>query len=136
MKKELDFDGYWREEIKNEIDLTSSGIYCVYRGIHDSFDNTVSLKELIYIGESQNVKERIQNHEKIEDWKELLEPEEVIFYSCAPIDSASRIRVEAAMIYEHKPIVNDEYKSNFPFPPTKIVTKNKNGFLFENFIVE
>lgn len=135
MKKELDFNGYWREENKDGIGLKSSGIYCVYRGIHNSSENTVSLKGLIYIGESKNVNERIQNHEKLKDWEKHLKLGEVLYYSCAPIDSKSRVRVEAAMIYKHKPIVNTEYKNDFPYITTEIVTKNKNKFLHENFII-
>jgi len=135
MTKGLEFKGYWREIDKNSISLKNSGIYCVYRGVYNPSEDNLSLKELIYIGESHDVNERIQNHEKLEDWIKHLKSKEIICYSCAPIDSTNRVRVEAAMIYKHKPIVNIEYKDNYPFPATEIITKNKNSLLAKNFTV-
>lgn len=52
MKKiNLDFDGYWREINKNSIP-SKSGVYCVYSCVYNSSNKTVSLKKLLYIGES------------------------------------------------------------------------------------
>lgn len=69
MKKiNLDFDGYWREINKNSIP-SKSGVYCVYSCVYNSSNKTVSIKKLLYIGESENVHDRIANHDRLEDWK-------------------------------------------------------------------
>lgn len=63
----IEFDGYWREPNKGSIPA-KSGIYCVYSCLYDASAKTVDLKKLIYIGESDNVNERVANHEKLADW--------------------------------------------------------------------
>ena len=45
--------------------LKGSGVYCVYRCTHDSVNSKVSIKELIYIGESEDVSKRVSGHEKL-----------------------------------------------------------------------
>ncbi|MEJ2632783.1 MAG: GIY-YIG nuclease family protein [Acidihalobacter sp.] len=110
---ELEFDGYWREPAKGGIP-DKSGIYCVYSCVHNASNKTVSLKKLIYIGESGDVKSRIANHEKLSDWKKHVTHGEVLCFSFAPVSSASRVRCEAAMIFKHEPPVNAEYAEAFP----------------------
>lgn len=68
MKKiTLDFDGYWREANKDSIPR-QSGIYCVYTCTYNATEHTVSIKKMLYIGESTNV------HDRTELWKEPPEP--------------------------------------------------------------
>ena len=74
---ELEFDGYWREPAKGSIP-DKSGIYCVFSCVHDKTEKTVSLKKLIYIGESGDVKSRLANHEKLDDWKKHVKQSEVL----------------------------------------------------------
>lgn len=118
----LKFGGYWREPNSTGIPA-HSGIYCVYTCTHNP-DKTVTLMKLVYIGESENVRERIQNHEKWQDWRRHLRPGEQVCVSFAPITSSRRERGEAAMIHHHKPPENVEYKNNFPFDKT---TMNLDG---------
>ena len=59
----IEFAGYWREPKKGGTPNVS-GIYCVYSCIHNANKKTVSLNKLIYIGESEDVRERLSNHEK------------------------------------------------------------------------
>lgn len=132
---ELDFDGYWLEPDISGL-LSKSGIYCVYTCIHNKKEKNVSIKELIYIGESGDVNERISGHEKWETWKKQCKKGEVICISCALISSGDRNRGEAAMIYKHQPPVNTEYKNSFPFDNTKITTTGKNMLLSSSFTVE
>ena len=68
----LEFDGY-RRETQIKWLPTYSGIYCVYEGILDKKDNSLSkLNKLIYIGETDEkddgIKGRISNHEKWDEW--------------------------------------------------------------------
>lgn len=130
----LDFQGYWLEANKSGIPA-ESGIYCVYACTYNSNSDTVSLRELIYVGESHNVRERIDDHERLPDWKRRLHPGETICYSFAEIGSVDRNRAEAAVIYHHKPPCNTEYKNSFPFEDTQIITSGKNALLKTSFIV-
>ncbi len=106
----LTFDGYWRESAAQSIPA-QSGIYCVYGGTYNSNNDTVTLNRLIYIGESGDVRGRIACHEKIPAWRRYLKPGEILIYSFAPIYT-DRVCAEAAMIFHHKPPVNDEYSDN------------------------
>lgn len=130
----LDFQGYWLESDKSDIPA-ASGIYCVYACIHNRSGDTVSIRELIYVGESHEVRERIDGHERLPDWKKRLHSGETICYSFAGVGSVDRNRAEAAIIYWHKPPCNTEYKNSFPFEDTKITTSGKNVYLDSSFTV-
>lgn len=130
----LNYDGYWREPNVGGIP-GQSGVYTVYSCTFNASEKTVSLKKVLYIGESANVKQRIANHEKWPEWKQHLRHGEQICINFAPIGSVSRERVEAALIYKHKPPVNTEYKNSFPFPQTTVSTSGKNALLHSDFTV-
>ena len=70
---------------------------------------SVSIDELLYIGESVDVNNRIANHERAGDWKKALSGSQTLCYSFAPVMNPNRERAEAALIYKHKPPMNDEY---------------------------
>lgn len=131
----LEFDGYWREPALGSIP-EKSGIYCVFSCVHNQAEKTVSLKKLIYIGESGNVKSRLANHEKLDDWKKHTKQGEVLCFSFAPAPSASRVRCEAAMIIKHEPPVNTEYTEAFPHDKTTISITGKTTLLKTNFTVQ
>ena len=63
----LVFNGYWIDEKKSAIP-SKSGIYCVYECTYnppkEGAKSTVNIHRLIYIGEADNVNDRIANHEK------------------------------------------------------------------------
>lgn len=130
----LTFDGYWREVNKGNVP-TESGIYCVYACTFNQAEKTVSIRELVYIGESDNVKERLDNHERLHDWKKRLKVGETLCYSVAEIGNVDRVRAEAAMIYQHKPPCNTEYKYSFPYPETAIKAFGKSAKLTASFTV-
>lgn len=132
---ELEFRGYWREPAKGSIP-DKSGIYCVYSCVHNATKKTVSLKKLIYIGESGDVKSRISNHEKLSDWKKYLKQGEVLCFSFAPVSSASRVRCESAMIFEHEPPVNTEYTQAFPHDKTTMTLSGETTLLSTSFSVQ
>lgn len=125
----LDFEGYWREVNKAGIP-TRSGIYLVYvckynKPSDEKQRGSVTLKKLIYIGEAENVNERISDHEKWPEWREEVPQGLEICFSFAAITSPDRERAEYALIYHHKPICNDECKESFPFEDTKVVSKGQ-----------
>ena len=124
----LDFEGYWREIKKNCIP-DASGIYCVYACTYNENAGTVSIRELIYVGESDNVRNRISNHERLADWKKRLRPNETLCYSFAGISENDRVRAEAAVIFHHKPPCNTEYRNSFPFDTTTVTTSGDHAKL-------
>ena len=135
MKKiELNFEGFWREE-KKKLMPDESGVYCVYRCVYNSDENTVTIKELFYIGESENVNERIANHDRLEDWKGALQAGETLCYSCAKVDEKDRERAEAAMIFKDQPPFNDEHKNGFDYEDTHIIIKGRKSLLSNDYVV-
>ena len=130
----IDFDGYWREKNKGGIPK-ESGIYCVYSCVHNESEKNISIKKLIYIGESENVNERIDGHEKLPDWKKHLKSGEELCYNFGGVSSSSRVRCEAAMIFKHKPPENTEYVNTFPFDQTTMKLSGKTAKLTTNFTV-
>lgn len=124
----LNFDGYWREVNKEGIP-TESGIYlvyvCTYNEPIGTARGTVTLEELIYIGESDDVGGRIADHEKWPEWRKHVPEGSQICFSFASVNSPDRERAEAALIYYHKPPCNDEYTDSFPFADTTVVSSGK-----------
>ncbi|MGA4279060.1 GIY-YIG nuclease family protein [Ralstonia nicotianae] len=131
----ITFEGYWMESKKDNIP-SKSGIYGVFSGIYNKEKNQVNLQKLIYIGESVDVKARIANHEKLQDWERHINEGEEIFYSFGAAPEASRNRCEAAIIFQHKPPENTEYAEAFPFDKTNITIDGVVAFLERKFTVE
>ncbi len=85
----IDFDGYWVDEDKDYIHK-NSGIYCVYTCIHHKVNDKVDIRALIYIGEADNVRERIFNHEKRNRWLEYVGKGDVLCFSFGDVDPVDR----------------------------------------------
>jgi excinuclease UvrABC nuclease subunit len=115
----LDFEGYWREVNKGGIP-SKSGVYLVYVCRHNKSESTVTLDRLIYIGEAEDVQDRIANHEKWPKWRQSVPKGSEICFSVAGVTSPDRERAEATLIYYHNPPCNDEYKDSFPFEETTV----------------
>lgn len=131
----LTFDGYWRDENRSGVP-NKSGVYCVYECTYDANNKSVSVKKLIYIGESGNVRDRISNHEKEKDWLRHVRAGNQLCFSFAPIfPEEDRERCEAALIFKHKPPENTEYIETFPFDKTHMKLSGATALLCENFTV-
>jgi len=131
----IKFEGYWRDENKSGVSA-QSGVYCVYECKHNRAEGTVSLLTLIYIGEADNARERIANHEKHQDWLKHVRSGNELCFSFGSVVSADRERAEAAMIFKHKPPENEEYIYSFPFDRTTISLSGRTALLKIYFIVE
>lgn len=133
----LEFDGYWRKPAWTNLPA-KSGVYCVYACTHNQARSTVSLKRLLCIGESGNVRDRVPEDpkERRDEWEEELEDGEVLCVSYAPITPAgARRRAEAAMINHHEPPCNVEYVGYFPFDKTSVTTSGENAKLTTSFTI-
>jgi len=131
----LTFDGYWREPNKGGIPK-QGGVYVVYECSYNSEGGTVSLLKVIYIGEAADANERVANHEKWPEWRKHCGGSNEICFSFAPAANPDRERGEAALIYKHKPPVNEEYKDNFPFDETTMKLTGKTALLYTEFTVQ
>ena len=122
----LNFDGYWREEVKEGIPA-KSGVYLVYVCRHNKIEKTVTLDKLIYIGEAGDVQDRIDDHEKWPEWRKEVPIGSEICFSFAGVTKPDRERAEAALIHYHKPVCNkdDKYIDSFPFEDTTVESTGK-----------
>ena len=132
----LNFDGYYKYENVSDGYFAKSGVYCVYAGKYNQTIDKVSLRQLLYIGEGGDVLLRLSNHEKLSLWKSYLQVGETLWISVAFINSEDRERAEAACIFEHQPICNNQCTKCFNYEDTKIVTSGGNSKLKSDFIVK
>ena len=130
----IEFAGYWPDWRKDLLPARS-GIYCVYECTHNQRKNTIVARQLIYIGEADDVRSRVSNHEKYEDWKRRVRPGNDIFYSVAFVEGAEQARCEAALIFAHQPPENTAYRTAFPFDRTTIKLSGKTDLLNPAFTV-
>lgn len=131
----LQFKGYWREPNIGGLPA-KSGVYSVYACTYNSSAETVSIRKLLYIGESDNVQDRVASHEKWPEWKRHLRPGEQLCFNAALVSGRyDRERAEAAMIFKHKPPCNIEFVDSFPYDTTTVRTSGRNALLHERFTV-
>lgn len=100
-----------------------SGIYIAYRCIYDSDTNKVTLNELIYIGQSENLKNRIASHKNSEDLSKCCLENETICYSYASVSLNDLDIVENALVFAQKPRINTQLKNNYNFEAASFVVE-------------
>ncbi|MBI2257794.1 MAG: hypothetical protein HYU67_02730 [Flavobacteriia bacterium] len=64
-KKIVNIEGYWLKKNFNELPAIS-GIFFIYECKHVIKNDIIVLKKIIYIGESDNIKEDIKNERKLD----------------------------------------------------------------------
>lgn len=129
------FKGYFLYTSREFLPETS-GIYCVYAGTYNKNKNEVSIRKLLYIGQSENINKRLEKHECYDKWIKHLQYGESIIFSYTDVSEHDLDRFEAAMIYEHKPPVNIEYVNQFPFDTTYVYTSGENILLKNYFVIK
>ena len=129
-----EFDGYWRAVNASDIP-SESGVYGVYRCTYNKKDKTVSLKELLYIGKADDLNDRINNHERWDDWHKKLKSGEQICFCCTLVEETYNERVEAALINSNQPPMNVEYKNAFPFDKTTVNCSGKHKYIKSKNVV-
>ena len=110
----IQFEGYWLERNKRDVPARS-GVYMVYRGKYNQVKNIVDLYEIIYIGQSVDMRERIVNHDHIQAFNATLEAGETLCYSCAAVEEKDLDIVENALIIAQKPRLNGTRQSNLDY---------------------
>jgi len=121
-------NGYWNDHDKQDIP-DHSGLFFVYESKVNSIDNTIDLLRLLYIGEAENIRNRIMSHEKYSVWLKSLNPGNELCYSAGLVEEPFRHRVEAAYIFCEKPALNDSHPYSFNFDRTTLITMGKTALL-------
>ena len=127
------FRGYRRDEFKDGLP-SYSGIYCVYRCTYNPEASKVALKELIYIGQSTNIHDRIVNHEKRNIFLRHLQGDEQLCYTYAHVDDDDLDIVENALIFMQQPVINDDKKDDFNYDDIAFIIEGETAlFKYTDF---
>jgi len=115
----LDWNGVWEIE-PNDIPTNipdGEGIYMIICGRPSTQEGKwdTSSYELIYIGEADKVRSRIVGHEKWSCWKGNCENHLLLKVAECNLGTTKRQKVECCLIYQNKPVCNDECKQEFPY---------------------
>ncbi len=114
----------------------NSGVYGIYRCVYNEDKDSVNLKQLIYIGKADDLYERLNKHEKWNDFLSYLKKEEQICICYTFVDKQYNERVEAALINSNQPPENTEFKNAFPFDKTIVNCTGNHKFIRTSNIVE
>ena len=128
----LDFHGYFLSEtaIPEE-----TGIYLVYSCSVNKESRTVSLKELLYIGQSvktsfTSLQTRVRQHIDKGDFTGYCSSGETLCYSYAICDGRSIDAIENGLIYMQEPPANKTLKDNYHFStPASFVCTGQCGLM-------
>ncbi len=130
----LHFDGSILDE--NRMNLpTYSGIYLVYRGVLSADRTRLNCHDIVYIGKSLNIRNRIVSHNKRNEFLQELQSGEVLFYSYAKVGYDDLDRIESALIYYKKPKLNEQEKYTFLYPSTTIISDGECALLDRNITI-
>ncbi len=131
----LFIEGYWADQNKNGLPKYS-GIYFVYRCVYNPTLNHIDIKELIYIGKTEQEKginSRIANHEKRDQFLRSCHEGETICYACAQLEEDDLAIVENAFVYAEQPPLNDKLKDHFNYGNVMINTTGYNDNLKHSY---
>lgn len=130
----IDFKGYRLDADVRTLSMTP-GIYVVYRCLYDSINNIVDIKDLLYIGQTYNLREGLTNHEKKSRWLKECSQKESLCYAYAKVEKEKLDRVENGLIFMQKPRMNEILKDSYIYdtPVGFKITGNSDLFMQKNF---
>lgn len=111
---DLNFKGYWLDDAISNIP-ECSGVYIVYTCVYDGDSRTVKLENLIYIGQAENVRTRLSQHNRKPDFERKCEDGQVLCYSVAEVRKEDLDKVENGLIFAQKPDLNDQGKDRYGY---------------------
>ena len=111
---DLKFKGYWRDVNRQGLPMTA-GIYIVYKCIYNELSDTVTLLEILYIGQAKNLNERVDTHDKRDTFLGKCNGAETLCYSVAEVKETDLNIVENALVFAQKPALNDKLKDTFNY---------------------
>lgn len=105
----------WFKEAKTSGLPDETGLYLVFGGIPLENGNA-HIKHLIYIGQAQDIKDRIADHEKKPKFKDKLAEGESLYYYCVYLKNKDLDESEGAMIKyfnRYADIINEKCTESF-----------------------
>ena len=125
----LDFSGYnWENSLPE-----AAGIYLTYTLTYNAETQKYSINKLKYIGESNNIKARQQEHLTNGDYPKGVKL--AYAYALLPGGEDNRKRCEAAMIFNIKPEWNTANTKSFDYDATTVKSTGKHIGVPEDFTV-
>lgn len=138
MKKfELDINDACWESVLTSVP-ESAGIYFAYACYRGTEPNSWFSGPLVYIGEADDLRRRLDEHYASQDNHEGLDARyERIWYTYALFTGgeSDRKRCEAALIYKHKPFQNKLGVQEFNYPATVMTLRGETRGLSPSFTV-
>ena len=133
----ISFIGYWLQAFVRDMP-SEPGVFCVYNGIFQEQNNTVSLNKLLYIEDAKDINAQIKKHLDSETWNDWILSNEQLCFSCATdsnISVSDWSRICDALIYKHKPLLNlDQKKDTPPQVRTYIEISGDRAQLYDEFM--
>ena len=134
--------GYIREKYKIGLPAIA-GIYVVYKCDYNPQSDTIDIKEILYIGETQNIHERHNGtkeeptvHEHLEDFRREAKGDEHICYGVIPFKGSAYERewLEASLIHFQQPDINTDHKDHYGYPAAEVkIYGDTSGWRSSNF---
>ena len=133
----------WISEFDKNLLPPKQGVYFVFGGKKNNKRNaegkeTANITHLIYIGQSEDIRRRLETHEKQERFDEELESGETLFYYYIKVNESAVDDCEGALIRHFKdmPIINEKCKEAFTseYENVHIVLSGSIPFLLSNDI--
>jgi hypothetical protein len=120
---ELLFVGFQRGDNVRAIPPIS-GIYVVTSGRSQVPGGAPLCSRILYIGEAENLWQRVTTHDLWSEWSRNVSTGEALYFYYAALGGEDLHRVEAALIFHHKPLLNTDYKWAFPFDETEVISSS------------
>jgi len=120
----VNFKGYRRDCNKASLPHYS-GVYMVYRCVYNSSSDKVTLKEIIYIGQAEDLNDRLNNHEKYSMFQNACESGEEICYAYANVSMDDLDIVENALVFAQKPKLNSDLVDSYNHESAAFLVEGK-----------
>ena len=133
LEVQIALQGCWIDQNRYGIPALQ-GVYFVYACEYFHEKNSVTLKRLLYVGQSENVNQRLLEHEGLLDWRTHLLEGEMLCFAVAQVEGSVLSDVEAAMIYVLKPSCNAELKNQYTHRPIR-VKSSPTSFLLPSEVI-
>ena len=95
------------------------------------------LKEILYIGQADNLNKRHEKHEKEDEFLNECKGNEVLCYAVAEVKKENLNIVENALIFAQKPRLNDVYKDKFNYESSEFHLEGRCALMkYSDFSIE
>jgi hypothetical protein len=129
----LNIQGYWRD--KNKVGIPNHcGIYLVYETFYNSETDTVTVINIIFIGNAEHVRDAIVQSQILEKWKSYIKEGNELSYCTAFLEKESFDQVTSALVYYLKPKDNPPI-TLFIYDQTTIISAGKTILIDNVFTV-